>query len=179
MAGVTRLPRASGVSGRLVGGGVSDGDAPGLTPAETAEGRRRLAVEPEPLGREKDDEHHAGERREAPAIDPLELSLSVPSALSPPPSLPEAAQAGPAWIEPMVSEVIRSLAWGGDRRRGAARLAVGGRQFGGTNIVVHAEGNEVSLELAAPAGVDAAELAERLRERLERRGLVVREVTIV
>jgi hypothetical protein len=113
-------------------------------------------------------------------IDPLELALSNPPVGAS--HLPGVGTPGPdlqrsGWIDPSVAEVLRAVAWGGDRRRGAARLELGGSRFGGTSVVVHAEGREVTLELDGPRHSDAAELGARLKERLEKRGLVVRALT--
>jgi hypothetical protein len=77
----------------------------------------------------------------------------------------------------MVSEIVQSLAWGGDRRRGAARIELGGKKLGGASVIVHAEDGELTLELTAPTHVNAIELAERLKERLERRGFTIRSLS--
>jgi hypothetical protein len=75
--------------------------------------------------------------------------------------------------ERLVGEVVRSLAWGGDRRRGAARIELGGERFSGTRVVVEVEGTALRLGLDAPPGVDVEELRSRLVRRFEARGFSV------
>ena len=75
----------------------------------------------------------------------------------------------------LVSDVVRALAWGGNQRRGAARIELGGERYGGTRLVVEVDGDELWLSVDAPPGVDAEGLRGRLAERFARRGLVLRE----
>jgi hypothetical protein len=77
--------------------------------------------------------------------------------------------------ERLASEIVRTIAWGGDRRRGAARIELGGERFGGTKVTVEVDGDRLRLGLDAPPGVDSLELRQRLTARLERRGLSVEE----
>jgi hypothetical protein len=77
--------------------------------------------------------------------------------------------------ERLVAEIVRNIAWGGDRRRGAARIELGGERFGGTRVTIEVEGDRLRLSLDAPPGVDAVALRQRLTERLERRGLTVED----
>jgi hypothetical protein len=105
--------------------------------------------------------------------DPLAL-FTAPSSVAQGASLPTSA---PAQVpEPLVAEIVRSIAWGGDRRRGSARLTLGGR-FDGAAIRIDASDGRLEVELQAPPGVDAAELLKRLGERLHARGLVVDSLT--
>lgn len=115
---------------------------------------------------------------EAPLLDPLELAMATPLG-SLPPNTRDLGPSVASLLDPLVAELVRSIAWGGDRRRGAARLELGGKRFGGASVVVHADGKAIALEIAAPAHADAHELGERLRERFEARGLTVRTVTLV
>jgi hypothetical protein len=114
-----------------------------------------------------------------PALDPLELALSRPTlpGLAVPAPFVESVPRATAWVDPMVAEIVQSLAWGGDRRRGAARIELSGKKLGGASVVVHAEDGELTLELTAPAHVNALELGERLKERLERRGFAIRSLS--
>jgi len=73
--------------------------------------------------------------------------------------------------ERLVSDVVRSLAWGGNQRRGAAKLELGGERYGGTRLVVEVDGDRLRLQVDAPPGVDSEELRARLAERFARRGL--------
>jgi hypothetical protein len=77
----------------------------------------------------------------------------------------------------LAAEVLHRVAWGGDRRRGVARLELGG-ELSGVVLVVRGEGREVALELSLPAGHQADALPERLCARLAARGLLVRELVV-
>jgi hypothetical protein len=115
-------------------------------------------------------------------VDPLAMSLAcvapgagaTPEASASPPGV---AAAGAAIDATLAAEVLKRVAWGGDRRRGVARLELGG-DLAGTVVVVHGEGREVTLELTLPAGRSAGELPERLAARLRARGLVVRDLVV-
>jgi hypothetical protein len=122
-----------------------------------------------------------------PVLDPLCLSLA--STVGVKEVAPEhAAEVAPAVPGPMgvggspldavlAAEVLQRVAWGGDRRRGVARLELGG-ELSGVVVLVRGEGREISLELTLPGGRRAAELPERLMARLAARGLVVRELLV-
>jgi hypothetical protein len=116
------------------------------------------------------------------ALDPLMRSLAGPFMAAVAPSLapvplaplaPVAGAAGASVVElAAIEDAVRRVAWGGDRRRGVARIELGG-EHAGTSIVVHGEGRSVGLSVEYAAGVRAGELAERLLERLRARGLEV------
>lgn len=107
------------------------------------------------------------------AIDPLALFGigSVGAAVAPP------SVAAPVALDPLVAELLRSIAWGGDRRRGTARLELGSGRYRGLSVKVEAVGDSLQIDLEAPAGVDAAALGARLVERFEARGLRVDSLT--
>jgi hypothetical protein len=116
------------------------------------------------------------------AVDPLALSLACATgvlAVAPEPSSspPGVASTGGVLDVTLAAEVLQRVAWGGDRRRGVARLELGG-DLAGTVVVVRGEGREVTLELTLPAGGSASDLPERLAARLSARGLVVRELVV-
>jgi hypothetical protein len=70
-------------------------------------------------------------------------------------------------------EIVKRVQWGGDRRRGVARIELAG----GGVIVVSGEGREVTLDVALPDGA-ASDVFSKLAERLEARGIAVRELTL-
>lgn len=125
-------------------------------------------------------------REQPPAVDPLALSLATAPA-APLLAAERAVSVAPANGAPMTgasvldavlaSEVLQRVAWGGDRRRGVARLELGG-ELSGAVVVVKGEGREVSLEVSLPEGLHAADLPERLAARLAARGLAVRELIV-
>lgn len=91
-----------------------------------------------------------------------------------PTSTPQVAALTPlavAEVTQLVERWVRRMALGGDQRRGAVRLDIGQGRFAGAELLVVAEAGHVSVELNLPPSLVDAELSERLRSRLERRGL--------
>lgn len=114
------------------------------------------------------------------ALDPLARSLAVPAValLSAPVALGPAPATNVAVNEFVAfEEAVRRVAWGGDRRRGVARIELGG-EYAGTSIIIRGEGRELSLRVEVAPGCDARDLPARLVERLEARGLCVTELEV-
>jgi hypothetical protein len=109
------------------------------------------------------------------AVDPLAL-FGVTGAGFTEPAVP--APTGPVAIDPLVGELLRSIAWGGDRRRGTARIELGSGRYGGTALKVEVVGERLHIDLEAPPGVDANELGARLSERFAARGLPVDSLVV-
>jgi hypothetical protein len=120
-------------------------------------------------------------------LDPLEMSLSLalggvqPTMLTPVSNQLHDASSGARPLlgseVALMEEVVRRISWGGDRRRGAARIELGGT-MAGTTIVVHGEGRTVALDIELGPGADAGALPARLAARLAARGLEVRSVDV-
>jgi hypothetical protein len=120
-------------------------------------------------------------------LDPLEMSLSLalggvqPAMLTPVSNVLHDASSGARPLlgseVALMEEVVRRISWGGDRRRGAARIELGGTMLG-TTIVVHGEGRTVALDIELGPGADAGALPARLAARLAARGLEVRSVDV-
>lgn len=102
------------------------------------------------------------------AVDPLALALAVPVTPQPPSALEPTPRVD---FASAVEELVRRIAWGGDRSSGTARIEFGAGRYRGGIILVHADGRDVTIELELPNGADAAELGERLRVRLEEKGI--------
>ena len=114
------------------------------------------------------------------ALDPLARSLAVPGvslASSPAALAPTHATNLAASDLVAFEEAVRRVAWGGDRRRGVARIELGG-QYAGTTIVVRGEGRDLAVRVEVARGSDAGDLPARLVERLEARGLRVIELEV-
>ena len=77
-------------------------------------------------------------------------------------------------MEELLPQLVKRIAWAGDRRRGSVQLELGAGRHAGTVITVHAEDGRVRVELE---GSSASELRSRIRARLERHGLTVDGVT--
>jgi hypothetical protein len=88
-----------------------------------------------------------------------------------PPAAVSAPPGSPAELSGLVERWVKRIALGGEQRRGVARLDIGGGRFAGAELLVIAEEGKVSVELSLPAEASAPGIAERLRSRLERRGL--------
>jgi hypothetical protein len=113
-------------------------------------------------------------------LDPLFCQLAMnpwPSSLvqpDPAPPFAEAPMRVHADLQGLLAGLARRAAWGGDRRKGSARIELSEGALAGATLVVHTEQRSVSVELELPAGVAALGLQERLVERLEARGFAAR-----
>ena len=129
-------------------------------------------------------------RESAERFDPLDpatrqaAQLAPPSgaAGSPPPVAIDALRQGDAEIAPrarvsmeeLLPQLVKRIAWAGDRRRGSVQLELGAGRHAGTVVTVHADDGRVRVELD---GANADELRSKIRARLERQGLAVESVT--
>ena len=113
-------------------------------------------------------------------MDPLCVALA---ASAPPAALPALSQhaaignQAPA-LDQIALQLVKRIAWGGTARKGAARIELGAGAWAGTTITVVSELEGVSLELDAGGSVDGNMLGERLRRRLESKGLRVHDVVV-
>jgi hypothetical protein len=73
-------------------------------------------------------------------------------------------------LQNLLTGIARRVAWGGDRRKGTARIELSEGALAGATLVVHTEQRSVSVELELPAGTGAQDWQARLLERLEARG---------
>jgi hypothetical protein len=89
-----------------------------------------------------------------------------------------AEAAARASMEVMLPELVRTIAWAGDGKKGSMRLVLGAGALAGGTLVVHADEGRVRVELSTPAGTDVAAWKARLHERLERRGVTVDDVLV-
>ena len=115
-----------------------------------------------------------------PALDPLLCQLAVnsgpssfvqtnPAACAAPSALPV-----PEDLQNLLTGLSRRAAWGGDRRKGSARIELSEGALAGATLVVHAEQRSVSVELELPSGMAASGWQQRIAERLEARGFSAR-----
>jgi hypothetical protein len=74
--------------------------------------------------------------------------------------------------------LVRRVAWGGDARRGTARIEIGAGEWAGAAIVVHAVERQVAVEIELPPGARLEAWRERIAERLSERGIALSELTI-
>jgi hypothetical protein len=77
-------------------------------------------------------------------------------------------------LQSLLLGLARRAAWGGDRRKGSARIELSEGALAGATLVVHAEQRSVSVELELPTGMAALGWQQRIAERLEARGFSAR-----
>lgn len=164
-----RLPfPGATVPGALPKGAAADGE----------DARRTLAHDDDPL--DPLARHHASlgppDRLFSPPA-PV-LAQQVPLAQSPTPAaeLPTARAA--TSLEELFPQLVRRVAWSGDGRRGTMRLEIGAGSLAGSTLLVHADGGRVRVQLDVPPGVDASGWQERIRERLDARGIPTDSVEV-
>jgi len=75
-------------------------------------------------------------------------------------------------LQNLLTGLARRVAWGGDRRKGSARIELSEGALAGATLVVHTERQTVSVELELPAGMAAQGWQERIAQRLEGRGFL-------
>lgn len=83
----------------------------------------------------------------------------------------------PEDLQSLVTGLARRVAWGGDRRRGSARIELSEGILAGATLVVHTERRTVSVELELPPGAVDHGWQQRITSRLERRGFAT-QVTV-
>ncbi|MET0791237.1 MAG: hypothetical protein ABW061_06915 [Polyangiaceae bacterium] len=101
---------------------------------------------------------------------PITPAVGQPPAPAPAPS----AQPPSADLQQLLNGLARRVAWGGDRRKGTARIELSEGALAGATLVVHTEHRSVSVELELPAGTGTQGWEARLTERLEGRGFSAR-----
>lgn len=178
------LDARAGAGGKALATPLASATEPALAAALTA---------PEAAGpREARKGHEAGpedavvEARDGAPFDPLDPAARQAAQLAPPaasaPSPWPLAVAADAEIAPrarvsmeeLLPQLVKRVAWAGDRRRGSVQLELGAGRHAGTTVTVHADAGRVRVELD---GVGADALRERIRTRLARQGLDVESVT--
>jgi len=113
-------------------------------------------------------------------LDPLFCQLAVNHGLSsfvqPNPAAPVVPTALPLRddLQNLLTGLARRAAWGGDRRKGSARIELSEGALAGATLVVHTDQRSVSVELDLPPGTAAQGWQQRIAERLEGRGFAAR-----
>lgn len=127
-------------------------------------------------------EEHGSEPRGLPftsePLDPLARTLAVPfaRAVEPPP----APRQGPGVALPdtvLLEQLVKRLSFGGNGRRGAARIELCAGSLAGATLVVHAEGRELTLQIDGADPIQARAFSERIGRRLTEKGFVFHDGT--
>ena len=148
---------------------------------------KALEINPDPASRCDGQAVPVSAELVEPEIDPLEL------ALAPVPATGAAshtagvtglaaeqkgtAGASLAFETALIENVVKRVSFGGDRRRGVARLELDG-DYAGTTLWVRGEGSTLELEVRLGVGLESSDLPERLLDRLRARGLEVSAVDV-
>lgn len=172
-----------GARGHELGGARSSSAPPLARPKppthEPAEQRPRVPGEERQAS---EDPSAAREDGLETAWDPLDPAARHAALLGPPPAI--APGAAPAQelaprarvsMEELLPQLVRRIAWAGDRRKGTVQLELGAGRHAGTVVTVHADGGRLRVELDGPGDVE--ELRSRIGERLRRHGLEIESVT--
>jgi hypothetical protein len=144
-----------------------------------APGQKGGEIAPELSGRPADRSQELVPDAEGRKLEPLEIILAQPLG-SHRPAIPDGVgettgrvtERGFSVEAALVEAVVRRISWGGDRRRGVARIELAGA-LSGTTIWVRGDGANLELEICLGPGLEASELSERLLGRLRARGLEV------
>jgi hypothetical protein len=81
-------------------------------------------------------------------------------------------------LESLWPNLVRRVAWSGDRRNASVRLEIGAGELSGATLLVQADERRVRVELCTPPGVDPRGWSERITQCLTARGLLVDEVSV-
>jgi len=170
-AELLRRPPMSGISASGPARASSPANGPQTSPEAPA------CTPHGPARRDSDDRlDPAGPAPSDGLLDPLYCQLAVNSGASsfvqPDPAASTAPAALPLRedLQNLLSGLSRRAAWGGDRRKGSARIELSEGALAGATLVVHAEQRAVSVELELPAGMGALDWQQRIAERLQARG---------
>ncbi len=94
------------------------------------------------------------------------VTPTAPSPSTPPTALPLRDD-----LQNLLTGLARRVAWGGDRRKGSARIELAEGALAGATLIVHTEQRSVRVEIELPGGAPATQdLQQRILERLQSRG---------
>ena len=141
---------------------------------ELEKGHRRGAHSHSGKVEDRPDEPHG---KRADAADPLDPETRRYAQLAPPAfahaapvtaatSVDDVAPRARVSMEELLPQLVKRIAWAGDKRRGSVQMELGSGPHAGTVVTVHADDGNVRVELH---GDDTG----ALRRRLEDRGFTV------
>jgi hypothetical protein len=113
-------------------------------------------------------------------LDPLWCQMALHSGITPAVVSAMSSPASAALplreeLQNLLTGLARRVAWGGDRRKGTARIELSEGALAGATLVVHTEQRSVSVEIELPGGSNAGQgLEQRILDRLEGRGFAAR-----
>jgi hypothetical protein len=128
---------------------------------------------------DEDQREQAGRGRRHSPLDPLLCQLAIQLGITPTagPSVGGAGDSPAALplredLQNLITGLARRVAWGGDRRKGSARIELAVGPLAGSTLIVHAEQRSVTVELElAPGASLTGDWQQRILQRLNARGL--------
>ncbi len=112
-------------------------------------------------------------------VDPSDFAPPTLATMAAPSSDTTETQRSAATLEDMFPELVRRIAWSGDKRKGAVRLEVGTGALEGAALLIQGDDTgKVQVHMQVPAGVDPDALRARIASGLQARGLAVDEIDI-
>jgi hypothetical protein len=136
---------------------------------------------------EHEPEGHKHSRARRDEDDDLDPAARQAAQLAPPVmAQPMAEAAGPGAagtnarvsMEELLPALVKKIAWSGDAQRGTVRMELGAGELAGATLMVSSEGGRVRVQLQAPPGTDVRSWRERLRGRLEAKGLSIESLEV-
>ncbi len=176
-----------------LGAGMAQATPPVAVPHAPPHGAPKPPGQPQPTAQPhgaKDDEPLLGRRHDrrdddldprarhaAQLAPPAYVTPLAQPAPPPPADAPAAAQAH-ASLEELLPALVRRVAWSGDGKRGTVRMELGAGELAGATLLVSSDAGRVRVELNAPPGTDVTAWKDRLRARLESRGLSIESLEV-
>ncbi len=109
-------------------------------------------------------------------LDPMARTLAQPLVRG---AEPAPAAAPPSPLSPpdelLLDRLVKRLSWGGNGRRGSARIELGAGSLAGATLLVHADGSELTLEIEGADPRAAEEFTARISQRLGDKGFSLRQ----
>lgn len=73
--------------------------------------------------------------------------------------------------------LVRRVAWRGDKHNASVHLSLGAGAYEGTNVLIHSDGAEVSVELTGTESPQLENFRKKLEDRLRAKGITVGTIT--
>lgn len=106
------------------------------------------------------------------------LAVFVPAGQTPAAQQTQSVQSVMS-MEQLIPEMVRKIAWGGDRQRATARLELGRGALNGACVTVHSDHGSVRVELSGGDPHELDQFRERIERRLRERGIDLEDVRVI
>lgn len=162
---------------------VSRTELSGRSVSEIKGGQGGTGTTGERLSERTDEHQRSGQSsQEAPATDappplwcdPIARALLQWSPPTPAACVPTVGTVAPVMLDQIATQLVRKVGVGG----GSVHLQFAAGRLDGGALLVQSGTDGLDVQITAPPGVDATELAAAICERLERRGLRVSRIAV-